>query len=141
MGNENLSDSMKWLSHAESDFGVAKHLMNTYYPKPLEIICFHCQQAAEKAVKAVIVLNGCQGGLPKKHDITMLLNQIKNMVSVDEALFDYADMLAPYGVAMRYPNEMILEERHAETAISIAAKFVEWANEIVRAPLGDEPVV
>lgn len=35
---------------AVMDLGVAKHLDETYRPKPLEIICYHCQQAAEKAI-------------------------------------------------------------------------------------------
>ena len=76
-----------------SSLGVAKHLYEKYYPKPLEIICFHCQQSAEKSVKAIIVLNGSQGGMPKKHNIDMLLNQIKNMVDVDEKYYDYSDIL------------------------------------------------
>lgn len=128
MANEYLDDAKEWLSFAEADLGVAEHLNKTYHPKPLEIICFHCQQAAEKAVKSIIVLNGSQGGIPKKHDLFLLLNQIKNMVSIDEKYYDYADILAPYGVAMRCPNELFLEERHAEKAIQMANEFVKWAK-------------
>ena len=128
MANEYLDDAKEWLSFAEADLGVAEHLNKTYHPKPLEIICFHCQQAAEKAVKSIIVLNGSQGGIPKKHDLFLLLNQIKNMVSIEEKYYDYADILAPYGVAMRYPNELFLEERHAEKAIQMANEFVKWAK-------------
>ena len=128
MANEYLDDAKDWLSFAEADLGVAEHLNKTYHPKPLEIICFHCQQAAEKAVKSIIVLNGSQGGIPKKHDLFLLLNQIKNMVSIDEKYYDYADILATYGVAMRYPNELFLEERHAEKAIQMANEFVKWAK-------------
>lgn len=128
MANEYLDDAKEWLSFAEADLGVAEHLNKTYHPKPLEIICFHCQQAAEKAVKSIIVLNGNQGGIPKKHDLFLLLNQIKNMVSIDEKYYDYADILAPYGVAMRYPNELFLEERHAEKALQMANEFVKWAK-------------
>lgn len=131
MANEYLDDAREWLSFAEADLGVAEHLDKTYHPKPLEIICFHCQQAAEKAVKSIIVLNGSQGGIPKKHDLFLLLNQIKNMVSIDEKYYDYADILAPYGVAMRYPNELFLEERHAEKAIQMANEFVEWTRLIL----------
>ena len=40
---------------AKHSLGVARHLYETYRPQPLEIICYHCQQAAEKAIKAVIV--------------------------------------------------------------------------------------
>lgn len=128
MANENLDDAREWLSFAEADLGVAEHLDKTYHPKPLEIICFHCQQAAEKAVKSIIVLNGSQGGIPKKHDLFLLLNQIRNMVSIEEKYYDYADILAPYGVAMRYPNELFLEDRHAEKAIQMANEFVKWAK-------------
>ena len=128
MANEYIDDAREWLFFAEADMGVAEHLNNTYHPKPLEIICFHCQQAAEKAVKSIIVLNGSQGGIPKKHDLFLLLNQIKDMVSIEEKYYDYADKLAPYGVAMRYPNELILEERHAERALQMANEFVEWAK-------------
>ncbi|MBR6268935.1 MAG: HEPN domain-containing protein [Selenomonadaceae bacterium] len=49
-----LEDAKEWLSFATDDLGVAKHLYETYYPRPLAIICFHCQQAAEKAVKSII---------------------------------------------------------------------------------------
>ncbi|MBR4750582.1 MAG: HEPN domain-containing protein [Thermoguttaceae bacterium] len=77
MANETVLDAKEWLSYAESDLGVADHLFKTYRPKPLEIICFHCQQAAEKAVKSIIVLKGSQGGLPKRHDLFLLLNQVK----------------------------------------------------------------
>ncbi len=128
MANEYLDDARQWLSFAEADLGVAEHLDKTYHPKPREIICFHCQQAAEKAVKSIIVLNGSQGGIPKKHDLFLLLNQIKNMVSIEEKYYDYADILAPYGVAMRYPNELFLEDRHAEKAIQMANEFVKWAK-------------
>ena len=131
MANEYLDDAREWLSFAEADLGVAEHLDKTYHPKPREIICFHCQQAAEKAVKSIIVLNGSRGGIPKKHDLFLLLNQIKNMVSIEEKYYDYADILAPYGVAMRYPNELFLEDRHAEKAIQMANEFVEWTRLIL----------
>ena len=51
-------ETKSWLDFAQEDFVVAKHLYDALYPKPLEIICYHCQQAAEKAIKAVIVSLG-----------------------------------------------------------------------------------
>ena len=47
-------EDIMWIEFAKTDLGVAKHLDEQYYPKPLEIICYHCQQAAEKAIKAII---------------------------------------------------------------------------------------
>ena len=58
MEQNNYNEVHEWLSYAEEDLGVARHLFLEYYPKPLAIICFHAQQAAEKAVKSLIVLNG-----------------------------------------------------------------------------------
>lgn len=133
MADDKRADAKEWTSFADKDLDVALHLFETFRPMPLEIICFHCQQAAEKAVKSVIVLKGSQGGFPRKHDLFLLLSQIKNMVAVDEKLFDYADELTPYGVAARYPSELFLEERHAEKAIRMAKEFVEWSKSIIAA--------
>lgn len=117
------------LEVAKQDLEVAKHLDKTFYPKPLEIICYHCQQSAEKAVKALIIANGSQGGMPKKHDISFLLNQIQNMVEIPDEYYDYADTLTPYGVAVRYPNELFLEERHVMEAIDCAEKILIWVEQ------------
>ncbi len=68
----------EWLAFAQTDYDCAKYLNEApLYPKPLNIICYHCQQAAEKAVKGLIVYFCSQGGMPKVHDISFLLNQIK----------------------------------------------------------------
>ncbi|MBN2050303.1 MAG: HEPN domain-containing protein [Spirochaetales bacterium] len=40
-------------------------------PGPLEIICFHCQQAAEKALKAYLAYNEIRP--PKTHDLDELI--------------------------------------------------------------------
>ncbi len=39
----------RWLESAKTDSNVAEHLFEHYYPKPLEIICYHSQLAALKA--------------------------------------------------------------------------------------------
>ena len=48
----------EWLDFAKMDLSSAQHLYKTFYPRPLQIICYHCQQAAEKALKAVMLLKG-----------------------------------------------------------------------------------
>ena len=131
MDNEDIRNAKEWFRFAQTDYGVAEHLFGNYHPKPLEIICFHCQQAVEKCLKAIIVLYGSQGGMPKKHDLFLLLNQIKNMVKFEQNFYDYADILSPYSVAMRYPNELHLEERHSEEALRIAKEVMEWTDGIL----------
>ncbi len=126
-----MSATKEWYDLAVTDLGVAKHLNSTYYPKPLEIICYHCQQAAEKSIKALIMYYGAQGGMPKLHDLSFLLNQIKNRVEIEDKFYEYADTLTPYGVSIRYPNELFLEERHADKAIQYADEIVQWVSDIV----------
>ena len=122
---------LQWIKLAEMDYGVAEHLYQTYYPKPYEIICYHCQQAAEKAIKAVITADGAKGGMPKLHDLSFLLNQIKNVVKIEEKYYDYADSLTPYGVSIRYPNELFLEEKHAKDALRMSEEILVWAHQLI----------
>ena len=124
-------ETKEWFDMAAVDLGVAKHLDATYYPKPLEIICYHCQQSAEKAIKTLIMYYGAEGGMPKLHDLSFLLNQIKHKVSIEDRFYDYADALTPYGVAVRYPNELFLEERHVKEALQFADEIFQWVKEIV----------
>lgn len=118
----------EWYDMAVMDLGVAKHLEATYYPKPIEIICYHCQQSAEKSIKALIMYYGAKSGMPKLHDLSFLLNQIKNKVNIEDKYYDYADTLSPYGVSVRYPNELFLEQRHVKEAIQFP--FGHWKEEL-----------
>ena len=47
--------SKEWLDYATKDLASARFLLKMK-PQPREIICFHCQQAAEKALKAYLAL-------------------------------------------------------------------------------------
>ena len=44
----------QWLDKGKDDLRVAEYLSTMHHPTPDEIICFHCQQSAEKYLKAFI---------------------------------------------------------------------------------------
>ncbi len=67
-------DVKEWLRFANMDLNTAKHLFETMYPKPYEIICYHCQQAAEKFIKAIFVLT--QKEIVKTHDLVVLAKSL-----------------------------------------------------------------
>jgi len=46
-------EGLKWFEYAENDFEAAKILSLQVKPK-LEIVCYHCQQCAEKMLKGYI---------------------------------------------------------------------------------------
>ena len=127
------SDAKRWMDYAENDLAVAKHLLATFHPKPLEIICYHCQQAAEKAVKAIYIALGIPGGVPRKHDLTFLLEQMKYRIPVTEELMDHADELNSYSVVVRYPNEIQIDEHEVRLSIRYADEILTWARESLSA--------
>lgn len=69
--------------------------------------------------------------MPKKHNLSFLLEQIKNNIEVSEKYYDYADTLTPYGIAVRYPNELVIEERNVQEALQYAEEIVRWVESII----------
>ena len=61
--------SSEWLDFAYMDLSAAEHLL-TMRPLPVEIICYHCEQAAEKFLKATLVQFDREP--PKTHDLILL---------------------------------------------------------------------
>lgn len=53
MKNKELID--EWMKFAQMDYDAALHLHCSMVPEPFEIVCFHCQQSAEKVVKALML--------------------------------------------------------------------------------------
>jgi HEPN domain-containing protein len=84
-----------------------------------EIVGFHCQQAAEKYLKAL--LTRCQIEFPKTHDIKMLLQLAGDRVADS---LGSAQWLTPFGVAIRYPGDT------AEMLPGDEGKAIELANQV-----------
>ena len=86
----------------------------------------------KKAIKAVIVSLHWPTGIPKSHDLSFLLNQIHNYISIPDAIGDAADALTPFGTMTRYPNELTVEEHHAKQAIAFAEQILNWTASALR---------
>ena len=117
-----------WYAMAEEDYKVAEYLSTHYYPTPYNIICYHCQQAAEKAIKAIYIFLQPQQSIPKVHDLSFLLEQMKNMVRIPDSIYDAADSLTPFGIAARYPNELALDAGNVKFALKCAKKILGWSK-------------
>lgn len=90
-----------WLKVVDDD--LKQVVNNLRGPMPSRSgAAYHCQQAAEKLVKAVLV----QGGIafPKTHDIAALVGLLPDDHRLKGALRSL-EKLTPYGVAYRYPAE------------------------------------
>lgn len=119
----------EWLLHAQSDLKLAKLGLNQDILA--EQICFHSQQAVEKAVKAVLLFRKVD--FPFTHDLQDLLEIFENAgTSVPSELSDIG-VLTPYAVETRYPGYWgEISESDVTEAVSFAEKAIKWAEKVVR---------
>jgi HEPN domain-containing protein len=122
MMNQKIVD--EWMQFAEMDYKTAIYLFETMYPKPFEIICYHCQQAVEKLLKGTLIGEGQQ--IQRTHDLGILAEQLKAWKAIPDYVLDICDNLTPYGVKIRYPQELYIEEHHVSKAIEDMKKVFDW---------------
>ncbi len=122
----------EWENFAEMDYNTARYLYDNMRPLPLEIICYHCQQAIEKLLKGALLAKGA--GLQKTHDLGLLAEQLQEFVNVTEDYIEMCDNLTPYGVKIRYPQELLIEEHHAAKALEETEILYKWLKNIIEKP-------
>lgn len=126
-----MNDEAKnWLKFAKMDLEVAEHLLKNMYPQPIEIICYHTEQAAEKSLKAILVANNKE--VPRTHDLSFLLGKCSQNVKIEERYIDMCDFLAPFGVIIRYPHELPVDLTVAEKASFYANEIYKWSLKIIQ---------
>jgi HEPN domain-containing protein len=122
-------DPREWLSRAKSNLTKARNAPET--PEIyLEDLCFDAQQAAEKAIKAVLIHLGVR--FPYIHDLAQLLSLVEQAdQSVSESIRQAAS-LSDYAVETRYPGlaEPVTLQEYEE-AVAIAKKVVQWAQDVI----------
>jgi HEPN domain-containing protein len=107
-----------WLEFAETDLNTAEHLLNTMRPEPYEIICYHCQQAAEKYLKGFLIAQ--HKDPPHIHDLDELCKLCQEIKADFSNIADICSELTGYGVQSKYPVEISLEKADALRAIQDA---------------------
>jgi len=90
----------------------------------LEIICFHCQQAAEKYLKGYLLYKGIFP--PKIHELDILCRNCFEFDAAFRNILQECVILSDYSVQPRYPNEMRIEERHMRKALEYANKIKDF---------------
>ncbi len=123
------SEANRWFLTARSDLETAR-LLSSHERFPHA--CFHAQQAAEKAVKAVWYAHGAD---PWGHSIRKLIEELKE---VDLKAFDmFKEMISPglkldrMYIPTRYPNglpditpDLAYDLEDAQNAISASESLI-----------------
>ena len=124
--------SQDWLNQAKRDLENAKwEVVGKYY----EWAAFSCQQAAEKAVKAVYYK---LGGDAWGHSVANLLEGLHDKANLDESLIDAGRNLDKFYIPARYPNGWdtgipmnYYTKEDAENAVACAEKIIRFCDSIL----------
>lgn len=118
----NFSDSThEWLAYAEHDYQAALFLLKAR-PIPFEIIAFHCQQSAEKYLKAVLVSADVK--VPRIHDLVMLNKAAQTYLPGISSTEDSCYLLTPFGTLSRYPGSPLAIDSSKMDLIVSGAKHI-----------------
>jgi HEPN domain-containing protein len=131
--------SRDWFAQAQRDLETARwQLQGGFY----EWVCFTCQQAAEKAVKAIYQrFNAVAWG----HAVSRLLNELPVQSELDEELIEAAIHLDRYYILTRYPNgfergapQDYYTEKDAWEAINYAERVLGFCDCLLSRRSGDD---
>ncbi|HEY0791268.1 MAG TPA: HEPN domain-containing protein [Chthoniobacterales bacterium] len=119
-------DDAEWLLYAESDLRYA--VLGRGEPDILQNqVAFHAQQAAEKALKAVLVHATVE--FPRTHDLHNLLTLIRDCGIFVPPGLEQLPALTRFAVESRYPGdvESVTPDEVAH-AIALAETTIAWVR-------------
>jgi HEPN domain-containing protein len=115
----------EWLNRAKSDLLLAKTKKEGIY---LEDLCFHAQQAAEKAIKALLIDHGIE--FPYIHDIAGLLTLLERAGQDLPKTIREGEKLTRFAVFTRYLGiARPISHKEYEEAIKITEKVIRWVKD------------
>ncbi len=117
-------DPREWINRARSNLIKAANRVPGVY---LEDLCFDAQQAAEKAVKALLIARGVD--FPYVHDLGLLLTLLEEAGETIPETIRQAEKLNPYATASRYPDvaDPVSEDEY-DDAVRVARAVVDWVQ-------------
>ncbi len=124
-----IDDVIFWVKNAEEDYDSAGKLMKAGGAP--SVICFLCQQTAEKYFKALLVYRGIE--VVYTHELDTLVDSIPAELNLEAEVAGYEE-LTDYAVNVRYPgfgNDIDVDEAARVFDIATAVR------EAVRRRLAD----
>ncbi len=120
-------DPREWMNRARSNLAMAKSEVEGVY---LEDLCFDAQQAAEKAIKALLIKMGVE--FPYIRDIAQLLTLLEKAGQEIPRGIREAEALTRFAILTRYPGlAPPVKREEYEQPMVLAEEVVRWAQELV----------
>ena len=119
-----------WLEIAREDLAAAKGLLDL---ELFSTTAYHCQQAAEKALKAYLVFK--KHHVVKSHDLIQLIELSMRFDRDFEKILEAAGVLNPFSTRFRYPSEHDIPDlSDAKNALSLARKIFTFVVKKISEP-------
>ena len=118
----------EWLAIANEDLEAARLLFDQPHRKLLEIICYHCQQSAEKSLKGYLQAKGDE--VPRTHEVGELCRLCSAFDITFKAFQVPSERLSLYATHLRYPNRVEVDEKEAVRAIRWAKELLELSEKL-----------
>ncbi len=125
---------LNWIEEAKADL---RHAKSSIEIGDFNWACFASQQAAEKALKALIL--HVLGEYPRGHDLVRLYWMIEKHIKLSISKVDLMRLSAYYTQA-RYPNAGVerpsieILEEHAKEAVETAERVVNEVEKAIEDP-------
>jgi HEPN domain-containing protein len=119
----------RWLIKARRDLDSARRLLEGD-PPYRDTAAYHCQQAAEKGLKAY--LTAISRPFPKTHDLTVLLKLAESGAPDLAQLASAAIVLTPYATLFRYPDSLLEpSDEDLREALAMAGEVLQVVSAIL----------
>lgn len=110
--------SKEWFDRAQHDWDTANFIL-AMRPVPVEIVCYHCQQAVEKSLKGYLVAHGVEP-VPRIHDLTQLCQMCQEKNPGFAGAMEACGYLTVFATQTRYPSSIDPSEVEMNRALSYA---------------------
>lgn len=124
-----LRRTADWLEQARGEFKAARDLYSTGNHA---WCCFACQQAAEKALKALLEHFGTPA---VGHNLLALIAEVEKHVEVPDDVKRACRILNRYYISTRYPNAFpsgapihMFDEEDSRQALELAVRVLNFAE-------------
>jgi HEPN domain-containing protein len=118
----------EWIDYSLADLEAARFLFGMR-PARLEIICYHCQQSAEKSMKAIIA--DFDHIIPRTHNLVDLTKVVSELSELPDFVKTDLRSLNGFDSRFRYPRHPELVESVAREALAAAERVLSAVKTIL----------
>jgi len=118
-------DVKKWFRFAQNDYVSAVALSERFRPS-IEVVCYLCQQSAEKILKAYNIAT--ENKLTRIHVLRDLLDKCEHYSHDFNILLESCTKLTPYMSLARYPSNIDITDYDMKQALIHALKILDFTK-------------